>query len=70
MTERRTFELRKKPIELLVHGVPHTALATKVSTELHRRVREHCAETGVSIIRFVSEAIQERLEREAKSDNE
>ena len=43
-----------------------TQLATRIPKGLHRMVRLHCIEAETSIMTFVVEAIEERLEREGR----
>lgn len=40
-------------------------LATRIPTELRRRLKLHCVETDVSVMEFVRRAIREKLDRVA-----
>ena len=37
-------------------------LATRVPSQLHRAVKLHCIKHGVSVMEFVAEALQEKLD--------
>jgi len=45
---------------------PWTQLATRIPTELHRRLKLHCVTHDVAIMKFVVEAIEEKLGRKAR----
>ena len=38
-----------------------TRLATRVPKSLHRRLRLHCVQKGITIVSFVTEAVHEKL---------
>jgi len=44
-----------------------TQLATRIPKELHRRVKLHCVTQDIAVMRFVIEAIEERLGRRGRS---
>jgi len=44
-----------------------TQLATRIPKELHRRLKLHCVTLDIVLMRFVVEAIEEKLGRKAKS---
>ncbi len=38
-------------------------LATRIPSRLHRAIKLHCVEQGTSVMEFVAEALQERLNK-------
>jgi len=38
-------------------------LATRIPSRLHRSIKLHCVEQGTSVMEFVAEALQERLNK-------
>ena len=38
-------------------------LATRISTQLHKRLKLHCVQVGTSVMEFVNAAITEKLDR-------
>jgi hypothetical protein len=38
-------------------------LATRIPARLHRAIKLHCVEQGTSVMEFVAEALQERLNK-------
>jgi predicted HicB family RNase H-like nuclease len=50
--------------KVLVH------LVTRIPEELHRRIKAHCITTGVSLMDFVAEALEERLNRKKAPNHE
>jgi predicted HicB family RNase H-like nuclease len=43
-----------------------TQLATRIPKELHRRLKLHCVTHDIALMRFVVEAIEEKLGRKAR----
>lgn len=39
-------------------------LATRIPKELHREIRLHCVKVDVTVMRFVVEAVAEKLKRD------
>ena len=46
-----------------ITGAP-VQLGTRISRELHKKLRLHCVERGITNEQFVTEAIEEKLERD------
>jgi len=44
-----------------------TQLATRIPKELHRRLKLHCVTHDTALMHFVTEAIEEKLGRKARS---
>jgi len=42
---------------------PWTQLATRIPKDLHRRLKLHCVTHDIALMRFVVEAIEEKLGR-------
>lgn len=49
------------------NNVPQETECVKFPTEVLNKIRKHKEKTGVSIIHFLTEAANERLEKEKKS---
>ena len=45
---------------------PLTQLATRIPKELHRRLKLHCVTHDIAVQDFVTEAIEEKLGRNAR----
>ena len=43
-------------------------LATRIPKKLHRAVKLHCVHTDISLMDFVVEALQERLEQTSRTE--
>ena len=46
---------------------PIAQLATRIPKELHRRLKLHCVTHDIAVMHFVTQAIEEKLGRKAKS---
>ncbi len=42
----------------------HTQLATRIPKELHRRLKLYCVTSDISVMAFVTKAIEEKLARD------
>ncbi len=38
-------------------------LATRIPKVLHRRIKLHCVESGISVMEFVAQALEDKLKR-------
>ena len=45
---------------------PWTQLATRIPKELHHRLKLHCVTHEIAVMHFVTEAIEEKLGRNAR----
>jgi len=46
---------------------PVDQLATRIPKDLHRRLKLHCVTHDIALMRFVVEAIEEKLGRKTRS---
>ena len=46
---------------------PIAQLATRIPKDLHRRLKLHCVTHDTALMHFVTEAIEEKLGRKARS---
>jgi hypothetical protein len=47
--------------EVVYRGAVYRGMVTRVPRSLHRRVRLHCAEHGLKVKDFVTDAVDEKL---------